>query len=161
MVLLIQLIIYFYIIISFLIGNYRTNMILIDSKELNIQKFFYDKSKELSLLILFINNNIYISKFFDEFDKNEKYISNGNKLENKEEKNNQILTGDNQKVKDESINCISSENNEQTKINSIENIHRWEKYIYLVHFFPHLKNFLHTLIHQYIFQFQIHSFDYY
>ena len=97
------------------------NMILIDSKELNIQKFFYDKSKELSLLILFINNNIYISKFFDEFDKNEKYISNGNKFENKEDKNNRILTGNNQKVKDESINCISSENNEQTKINSIEN----------------------------------------
>jgi len=64
------------------------NLIQIDSKKLNIRKYYYDKSQDLSLLIFFINGEIYFSKFIDEFEKEEKYLSKENKNEKLEEKNN-------------------------------------------------------------------------
>ena len=64
------------------------NLIQIDSKKLNIRKYYYDKSQDLSLIIFFINGEIYFSKFIDEFEKEEKYLSKENKNEKLEEKNN-------------------------------------------------------------------------
>ena len=63
------------------------NLFHIDSKRINILKCLYDKAQDLSLLISFKKGQIYISKFFDEFYKEEKYFSHQNKVDIKEEQN--------------------------------------------------------------------------
>ena len=90
------------------------NFFQLDIKKLNIKKYYYEKSQELSLFILFIDNEIFISKFVDEFYKEEKFIIN----ENKNDKENQEKNDINQKENDlankkELINIDSSEQNEE------------------------------------------------
>ena len=96
------------------------NIYQIDSK-LNFDKFFYDKSQELTLLIFFLNNDISFSKFIDEFYKNEKYVQN-NGLENKEDKSNEIIKIEEKTLHEQNlINEKPLEKNEIDENNSNKN----------------------------------------
>ena len=53
------------------------NIFQLDSK-LTFDKYFYDKYQEKTLLIIFLNNDIFFSKYIDEFLKEKKYILNEN-----------------------------------------------------------------------------------
>ncbi len=98
------------------------NLIQIDSKKLNIRKYYYDKSQDLSLLIHFINEEIYISKFNDEFYKEEKFISNENKNEEKENNNASNQIENESAIEKESINQKSLVKNEEFQDITTENI---------------------------------------
>ena len=97
------------------------NLFQIKSKELNVLRYYYDKSKELSLFIFFKKKEIFISKFPDEFDKSEKYISNENKNEIKEEIKDNNQKEDESMAEDELINIKSLEKNQKNQNNLNEN----------------------------------------
>ena len=101
------------------------NSFQIDSEKLNIRKYQYDKSQDLSLFILFKNKEIYISRFIDDFYKEEKCISNENKTNIvKEQNNNYYSQIENESTVDHTlINHDSIEKKEVSQINLIENIH--------------------------------------
>ena len=93
------------------------NIYQIDSK-LNFDKFFFDKSQELTLLIFFLNNDISLSKFIDEFYKNEKYVQK-NKLENKGDKSNENIKKEEKPLHEENkINDKTLEKKEIDENNS-------------------------------------------
>ena len=99
------------------------NLIQIDSKKLNIKKYYYDKSQDLSLLLHFINEEIYISKFIDEFFKEEKFLSNENNNEKIEENKNPNNEIENEStIEKESINQKSLVKNEEFHNVMTENI---------------------------------------
>ena len=85
------------------------NIFEIDSKLL-IEKYYFEKSQEITLLILFLNNDIFFSKLIDEFDKNEKYEKEEVK-HNKKENENIILENN-------VIPNIASTENKENNINS-------------------------------------------
>ena len=85
------------------------NIFEIDSKLL-IEKYYFEKSQEITLLILFLNNDIFFSKLIDEFDKNEKYEKEEIK-HNKKENENIILENN-------VIPNIASTENKENNINS-------------------------------------------
>ena len=97
------------------------NLFQIKSKELNILRYYYDKSQELSLFIFFKKKEIFISKFPDEFDKSEKYLSNENKNEIKEEIKENNQKEDESIAEDELINLKSLEKNQKNQNNLNEN----------------------------------------
>ena len=90
------------------------NSIQIDIKKLNIKKYYYEKSQELNLLILFRDDKIFITKFIDEFYKEEKCLLNETKIVTEQQEKNDINQNKNDlAIKDESINIKSSEKNEE------------------------------------------------
>lgn len=90
------------------------NFFQLDIKKLNIKKYYYEKSQELNLFILFIDNEIFISKFVDEFYKEEKFIINENKNDKEKQEKNDINQKENDPAnKKELINIDSSEKNEE------------------------------------------------
>ena len=98
------------------------NLIQIDSKKLNIRKYYYDKSQDLSLIIFFINGEIYFSKFIDEFEKEEKYLSKENKNEKLEEKKNNNINNTQQKENESTIEQESINQEHLKKNGEFQNI---------------------------------------
>ena len=90
------------------------NSIQIDIKKLNIKKYYYEKSQELNLLILFRDDEVFLTKFIDEFYKEEKCIFKENKiLIERQEKIDTIQNENELEIKNESINAKSSDKNEE------------------------------------------------
>ena len=85
------------------------NIFEIDSKLL-IEKYYFEKSQEITLLILFLNNDIFFSKLIDEFDKNEKY--------EKEEIIHNKKENENINLENNIIPNIASTENKENNINS-------------------------------------------
>ena len=91
------------------------NIFQLDSK-LTFDKYFYDKYQEKTLLIIFLNNDIF-SKYIDEFLQEKKYILNENI--NNIDKNDSNNEEQNESIdKEDLINDKLKEKDEEDKLNS-------------------------------------------
>lgn len=100
------------------------NKIKLNTKELEIQRIFSEKFKEWSLLVLFIQEKIYISKFSDRFEKMGKCFTNYESKKKEEEKiefKTKIIT---ESVVVDNKNYIKKTNNfeEEYNLNNLETL---------------------------------------
>ena len=99
------------------------NVFEIESNSLQIEKYYYDKYQDIILLIFLTEKKIFYSKFCDEFNKNIKYVSNENKIEeNQEEKKFEEIKEQEFNNNKNIINENKINNNEIQKDSELSNI---------------------------------------